>query len=159
MRYRSLAVFSPKIRRSDRCLVLSACAIIFLSGCGNERPAVLLDKGDGRGAESFARTLDPPTCTSQLINSKTSGLVVLAFTANKKGRVTSTKILESPGDGASEAVTSAAKRAIFEMPWPEESKDAHPGTGRLFFYFHCSSFPLVVEQPKDRLAAMSRTTK
>jgi hypothetical protein len=134
----------------------SACSSLSLSilsisvvACGPPAGRLEMDRGDGLGAESFAISPKNPACPVAAVKRKLDGLVVIVIDVNDKGKIETANVLGSPDKTLRDAALRNALSTSFSMPRTGETQNTSFGSGRLFFYFHCSSFPYKALMPSD----------
>lgn len=108
-----------------------------------------MDRGDGLGAESFAIDPKNASCPVEAVKRKLDALVVIAIDVNSRGKVETAKVLGSPDKTLSEAAVNNSLATSFLMPRANNNQQPSFGSGRLFYYFHCSSFPFKALMPSD----------
>lgn len=101
------------------------------------------------GAQSFANHLYPPVCPVEAVSRKLDGLVVIAVELSDKGKILSTTVLQSPDPELQKAALKSTLATTFRMPFLTEFGRRASGSGRLYFYFHCSSAPFRALLPSD----------
>jgi hypothetical protein len=126
---------------------LFTCGIIV--GCGSWSPTVLLDRGDGLGAQSFADHLSTPACPDVDKKNKVDGLVVIEIQVNPRGTVTKATALQYPDFALSTLASESAAQARFRVPSIPGAEKGLRATGRLFYYFRCSSAPFRAMLPSE----------
>lgn len=134
-----------------RLVVMIFCLWVYsisLVACGHREERFRMDRGDGLGAEAFEVAPHNPGCPTEAINRKVDGLVVVAIEVSDKGKLETAKVLVSPSKSLGDAALRNTRSTSFRMPGTE-AEPSKPGAGRLFFYFHCSSFPFKALMPSD----------
>jgi hypothetical protein len=126
------------------CLALASCE-------SSPSGRVQMDRGNGLGAESFAINMHGPSCPVEAVKRQLNGLVVIAIDVDPKGVVERTEVLSSPDVSLSETALASTTRTSFRMPVIDTSGQPSFGTGRLFFYFKCSTSPFKALLPSDLL--------